>query len=205
MTPEQFLSLDVIKAKCGISGTDLDAQLGIYRDAAIGAIESRTRRNIVDRTEHGALRVKSPDRPQGLSFITFHVYDAKPITEAKNVLYRTAQDSPGFTLDGRLAIPANYWEVRADRVCVYNADSGGVQAWPDRDTSHHFAADLDVGIADGKAPAEFTAAALMLVREMHEGSPLDALPHSILDLVLADHVKPALTATDELLMQAGVE
>ena len=203
MTPEQFLPLAEIKTKCGITGADLDAQLITYRLAAIGVVETRTRRNIRDR-EGERIRALEPKGPRG--FITFFVYDAKPIEAAKIVRYRTLQDDPGFDRDGQLAIPDKFWEVRPDSVRAYNADSSGLQSWPERrDRSIPFEANLDVGIPDGEAPAEFKAAALMLVREMQEGSPLDALPHSILDLVLADHVKPALTAADETLYEAGIQ
>ena len=210
MTPEQFLSLAEIKVRCGISGADLDSQLTINRDAAIGVVESRTRRNIVDRE---AVKVRSPDRGDGRGFITFYVHDAKPITEATAVAYRTRQDDPGFARDGSLSIPASFWDVRADRVCVYNGrapsvdgtDPGGVSPWPERDMAVFFETAVNVGIPDGKAPQELKAAALMIVRELQEGSLLDNLPPNIVDLVLRDHVKPAFSATDELLTDAGVE
>ena len=210
MTPEQFLSLDEIKRKCGISGTDLDAQLGIYRDAAISTIQTRTRRNILDRN---GVKVRSPDRGDGRGFVTFYVRDAKAISETTDITYRTAQEDPGFERDGTLSIPAKHWEILSDRVRVYNGRAAsadgtlpaGVDSWPARDMSVFLETTLDVGIPNGQAPAEFQAAALMLVREMQEGSPMDALPHSILDVVLKDHVRPAFTATDELLTEAGVE
>ena len=203
MTPEQFLSLDEIKKRCGISGTELDAQLGINRAAAISVVESRTRRNILDRTD---VKVRSPDRGDGRGFITFYIYDAKPVTESTHVRYRTRQDSPGFDLDGSLDIDERNWDVRADRVRVYNGDAEGVVSnWPQRDTAVHFEAALDVGIPDGKAPPEFTAAVLMIVRELTEGTMLEKLDDNIVDLVLRDHVRPSITATDDLLADAGVE
>lgn len=204
MTPEQFLSLAEIKTRCGISGDDLDSQLTTFRDAAIGVVEARTRRSIVDRD---GVKVKSPDAGNGREFITFYIHDAKPITETTEVRYRSAQENPGFNLDGALAIPAANWDVRADRVCVYNGtgDGGAVDNWPARDQRVFFETTLDVGIPVGKAPAELVAAALMLVREMQEGSPLDALPHNIIDLILRDQVKPDITAADERLINAGVE
>ena len=209
MTPEQFQSLDQIKLRCGISGSDLDDQLATFRDAAIGAIQGRTRRNISDRAE---VPVKSPDRGEGKNYITFYIHDAKPITEAKAVTYRTKQDDPGFVRDGSLTIPAEYWQVMSDRVRVYNGHAAsadgttpaGVDVWPERDMSVHYQTALDVGIADGEAPAEFQAASLMLIRELQEGSAIDQLPPNIVDLVLRDHVRPALTAVDEMLADAGV-
>ena len=209
MTPEQFVSLDTIKTKCGIDGTALDAQLAVFRDTAIGTIENRTRRRIADQTD---VKVRSPDRGSGKSYVTFYIHDAKPITEAKDVTYRTVQEEPGFVRDGTLTIPAEYWEVLPDRVRVYNGHDAsadgttpaGVDPWPDRDMTVFLETSLDVGIAPGKSPAEFTAAALMLIRELQEGSLIDALPHNIVDLVLKDHAKPAFTATDETLADAGV-
>ena len=209
MTPEAFLSLDTIKTRCGIAGDALDAQLTAFRDAAIGTIENRTRRNIADQAD---VKVRSPDRGDGMSYITFYIHDAKPITEATPVTYRTNQDNPGFVRDGTLTIPAEHWEVLPDRVRVYNGrapsvdgtDPGGVDPWPDRDMSVFLEATLSVGIPAGKAPAEFTSAAMMLVRELQEGSLIDGLPHNIVDLVLKDHAKPAFTATDETLADAGV-
>lgn len=209
MTPEQFLSLDHIKTRCGISGADLDGQLTLFRDAAIGTIEGRTRRNITDRAD---LKVRSPDRGDGKDYITFYIFDAKPITEATAITYRTRQDDPGFNRDGTLTIPAEHWEVLPDRVRVYNGHAAsadgttpaGVDGWPERDMTVFYETALSVGIDNGKAPVEFQAAALMLVRELQEGSALDALPQSIVDLVLKDHVRPAFTATDEILADAGV-
>ena len=209
MTPEQFVSLDTIKTRCGISGDALDAQLAVFRDAAIGTIEGRTRRNIADRA---AVNVRSPDGGDGLGYITFYIHDAKPITEKTAVTYRTRQENPGFARDGTLTIPAEYWEVLPDRVRVYNGHDAsadgttpaGVDPWPERDRTVFLETTLAVGIPDGKAPAEFVAAAFMLIREQQEGSLLDALPHNIVDLVLKDHARPAFTATDELLAEAGV-
>ena len=204
MTPEQFLSLEQIKRRCGISGTDLDAQLGIFREAAINTIQTRTRRNILDRT---GVKVRSPDPGYGKEFITFYIYDSKPITETVNILYRTAQEDPGFNRDGTLAVPSKAWDVRGDRVCAYNAtgESGAVVNWPERDKRVFYEAEFDVGIPEGQAPAEFTAAALMLIRELQEGSAMDELPHNIVDLVLRDHVVPGFTATDDILTDAGVK
>ena len=204
MTPEQFLPLNEIKKKCGlpVGATDLDVQLGIYRDAAISKIESRTRRHIVD-VEN--LAVRSASRGDGMSFIVFHVHDAKAISSAKAITYRTDQTDPGFARDGTLAIPASLWDVRADSVCVYNGDSSGVQNWPRRDMKIPYEATFDVGIPEGNAPAEFQAAALMLVRELQEGSAMDSLPSGILDLILRDHVKPRLTAADAERADAGVD
>lgn len=209
MTPEEFVSLDTIKTRCGITGDALDAQLTVFRDTAIGTIENRTRRNIADRTD---VKVRSPDRGNGKSYITFYIHDAKPITDATAITYRTRQEEPGFVRDGTLTIPAEYWEVLPDRVRVFNGHDAsadgttpaGVDAWPDRDTTVFLETSLDVGIAAGKAPAEFVAAAMMLIRELQEGSLIDALPHNIVDLVLKDHAKPAFTATDETLADAGV-
>ena len=209
MTPEQFLSLDQIKTRCGISGTDLDAQLTLFREAAIGAIQSRTRRHITDRDD---VAVRSPDQGTGKNYITFYIYDAKPITEATAITYRTMQSDPGFNRDGTLTVPAEHWEVLADRVRVYNGHAAsadgttpaGVDGWPERDMSVFYETTLSVGIADGGAPAEFQAAALMLIRELQEGSAIDELPPNIVDLVLKDHVKPPFTATDEMLADAGV-
>lgn len=206
MTPEQFLSLDQIKLKCGISGDSLDGQLSIYRDAAIGTIEGRTRRNILDRD----VPVKSPNGGNGRGYITFYEYDIAAIADPVEITYRTRQETPGFIRDGTLTIPAKFWSVEADRVHVYNGrvDSGSgedaVDDWPDRDRSVFYQATLAVGIPAGKAPAEFGAAALMLVRELQEGSAIDALPANIVDLVLRDHVRPAFTAVDEVLADAGV-
>lgn len=207
MTPEQFLSLDQIKLKCGISGDSLDGQLSIFRDAAIGTIEGRTRRNIVDRD----VEAQSPDGGDGRNPITFYIYDAKPISDPLEVGYRTRQDIPGWVRDGTLTIPAKFWRVESDRVRVYNGrvDSGtgedAVENWPERDRAIFYQATFPVGIPDGKAPAEFEAAALMLVRELQEGSAIDALPANIVDLVLKDHVKPPFTATDEVLADAGIK
>lgn len=209
MTPEAFQSLAEIKTRCGISGSDLDAQLTTFRDAAIGAIEGRTRRHIVDAD---GVRVRSPDRGTGRDYITFYIHDAKPITEAMEITYRTVQTDPGFARDGTLTVPPEFTETLHDRVRVYNgvaASADGttpahVADWPERDMSVFFETALDVGIAPGKAPAEFQAAALMLVRELQEGSALDGLPHNIVDLVLKDHVRPPFTATDEMLYDAGV-
>ena len=203
MTREEFLTLAEVKVRCGISGTDLDGQLGTFLNSAIGVVESRTRRHILDRSD---VKVQSPDAGNGRDCITFYVYDAKPITAATTVRYREAQDNPGFNLDGSLSIDERNWDVRRDRVRVYNGDGNGVVSdWPARDKRVHFEATLDVGMASGTAPPEFTAAALMIVRELQEGSMLETLPHNIVDLVLEDHVKPALTATDGLLLDAGVE
>ena len=202
MTPEQFLSLDEIKARCGISGTDLDSQLQTFRSSAIGIVESRTRRHIVD----ADIPLLSPSAGIGRGFIEFFAYDIAAPDAAIDIRYRTAQEDPGFERDGTLSIPAAKWSVLKDRIRAYNAsgESGAVLDWPDRDTSVHYEATFSVGIPSGKAPAEFTAAALMIVREMQEGSLLDQLPPNILDIALQDHVKPALTATDELLLSAGV-
>ena len=208
MTPDQFLSLDEIKKRCGISGAELDTQLSTFRDAAIGAVESRTRRNITDRSD---VKVRSPDRGDGKQYVTFYVYDAKPVTAATAITYRSRQEDPGFARDGTLTVPAEYWEVLPDRVRVYNGraadpeNQARVEAWPERDLSVFLETTLDVGIPAGKAPGEFTAAALMLIRELQEGSLLDQLPHNIVDLVLRDHVRPAFSATDELLSEAGVQ
>ena len=208
MTPEQFQSLDHIKTRCGISGTDLDAQLALFRDAAIGSIQGRTRRNILDRE----MAVRSPDRGDAKNYITFYIHDAKPITEATAITYRTMQEDPGFQRDGTLTVPASFWEVLPDRVRVYNGHEAsadgttpaGVDGWPERDMSVFYETTLSVGIATGNAPAEFQAAALMLIRELQEGSAIDELPPNIVDLVLKDHVKPPFTATDEMLADAGV-
>ena len=206
MTPEQFLSLDQIKLKCGISGDSLDAQLATFRDAAIGTIEGRTRRNIADRD----IEAQSPDGGDGLAYITFYLYDAKPISDPLAISYRTRQDSPGWVRDGTLTIPAKFWSVERDRVRVYNGrvDDGtgedAVDSWPERDRAIFYQATFPVGIPDGEAPPEFEAAAIMLIRELQEGSALDALPPNIVDLVLKDHVKPPFTATDEVLADAGI-
>ena len=207
MTPEQFLSIAEIKTKCGISGDSLDGQLADFRDAAIAVIESRTDRHIVDAA---ALAVRSPDAPgSGKPPIEFSVFDAKPITAATAVTYRTRQDDPGFVRDGTLTIPAEFWHVEAARVRVYNGRAAaagvaaGVDPWPERDAAVLFEATLAVGIPDGKAPPEFKAAALMLVRELQEGSAMDALePHNIVDVVLRDHVTGALSAARERLLEA---
>ena len=206
MTPEQFLSLDQIKVRCGIDGTSLDAQLTTFRAAAIGAIESRTRRNITDRD----VKVRSPDGGDGKQYITFYIHDALAIEGDQTVTYRTRQDMPGFNRDGSLSIPAVHWNVEADRVQVFNgaADSNGeavVNDWPERDRKIFYETTLSVGIPEGKSPAEFEAAALMLIRELQEGSAIDQLPHSIVDLVLKDHVAPPFTATDEMLASAGID
>ena len=202
MTPEQFLSLDEIKRKCGISGTDLDGQLSIYREAAIGTIEKRTLRVVKDRP---AVEVQSPDNPVGKDYVTFYLYDALPIPETTDVAYRTKQDDPGFARDGTLSIPAAHWSVLKDRVRVYNGTADGVSPWPERDPSVPFAATLPAGIPAGQAPPEFQAAALMLIREQHEGSLMDKLPTSILDVLLRDHVKPRLTVATERLIEAGID
>ena len=207
MTPEQFLSIAEIKRVCGISGDDLDAQLGVYRDAAIGVIESRTSRNITDRA---ALAVLSPDAPgSGKPPIEFSVFDALPITATTEVSYRTRRDEPGFDRDGTLSIPAAHWEVRPDRVRVYNGRvvAGNappvVDPWPERDETILFQTTLPVGIPAGKAPAEFKAAGLMLVRELQEGSALDALdPHNIVEVVLKDHITAGISAATERLLTA---
>lgn len=206
MTPEQFLSLDQIKLKCGISGSSLDAQLTTFRAAAIGTIESRTRRNITDRS----VKVRSPDGGDGRRYISFYIYDAAPIEANQTITYRTRQSTPGFNRDGSLSIPAVHWNVEADRVQAFNGstDSNGevvVSEWPERDRTIFYETALSVGIPDGEAPAEFEAAALMLIRELQEGSAIDQLPHNIVDLVLRDHVKPQFTATDEMLAEAGIE
>ena len=207
MTPEQFLPLDEIKSVCGISGTGLDGQLATHRGAAIGVIESRTSRNLVDRD---ALAVLSPDAPgSGKVPITFSVFDARPITAATAVTYRTRQEDPGFVRDGTLSIPAEFWQVGPDSVRVYNGRgangdaAAGVDPWPDRDTSLLFRTELAVGIPAGEAPDEFKSAALMIVRELQEGSALDALePHNIVDLVLKDHVTAGISAARERLLEA---
>ena len=202
MTPEQFLSLADIKTRCGISGTDLDAQLQSFRASAIGVVESRTRRHIIDTT----LTLPSPSAAHGRDYIEFFSYDIHAPTEAVDVRYRTAQDNPGFERDGTLSIPAAKWEVLKDRARVYNASGpgGDVVNWPDRDTTVFLQATFEAGIPAGKSPPEFVSAVLMLVREMQEGSAMDQLPQNIVDLILQDHAKPDLTATDELLLSAGV-
>lgn len=206
MTPEEFLPLASIKTKCGISGTDLDDNLTTYRAAAIGTIESRTRRNILDRE----ISAMSPDSGGGkFAFITFYVHDAKPVTAPIEIRYRSKQEQPGFKRDAHVTVHQDLLEVVHDRVRAYNGAAGAdgtveVSAWPDRDATVFFEARFNVGIPAGEAPAEFEAAALMLVRELQEGSAMDALPHNIVDLVLKDHVRPAFTATDELLASAGV-
>ena len=206
MTPEQFLSIAEIKTRCGIAGDALDEQLAVFRDAAIGVVESRTSRHIVDRA---ALAVKSPDSPTGKEFITFGVYDALPITAAATVTYRTRQDDPGFVRDGSLEIPAEFWMVEHDRVRAYNGraasggNAAGVDVWPERDPRMLFETTLAVGIPAGQAPAEFKSAALMLVRELQEGSAMDSLePHNIVDAVLRDHVTGGLSAANERLFEA---
>ena len=204
MTPDQFLSIDQIKLKCGISGDSLDAQLGTFRDAAIGTIEGRTRRNITDRN----VKVRSPDGGDGMRPITFYIYDALDIEANQTVTYRTRQELPGFNRDGSLDIPAVHWRVEGDRVQVYNGGTNAegeavVNEWPERDRSIFYETTLAVGIPSGQAPAEFAAAALMLVRELQEGAAIDALPHSIVDLVLKDHVRPGFTAIDEAMADAG--
>ena len=206
MTPEQFLSLDQIKLKCGIDGATLDAQLSTFRDAAIGAIEGRTRRHITDKD----VKVRSPDGGDGRAYISFYIHDAADISADQTITYRTRQDVPGFDRDGSLTIPAVHWNVRRDRVQAFNGrtDANGVktvEAWPERDRSVFYETTLSVGIPEGEAPAEFEAAALMLVRELQEGSALDQLPHNIVDLVLKEHVQPQFTATDEMLFEAGVD
>ena len=203
MTRDEFLTLATVKARCGISGTDLDGQLGTFLNTAISVVESRTRRHIIDASD---VKVRSPDAGNGRDYLTFYIHDAKPITAATTVRYRTAQDNPGFDLDGSLSINERNWDVRGDCVRVYNGDENGVVTdWPARDKRVHFEATLDVGMASGTAPPEFEAAALMIVRELQEGSMLETLPHNIVDLVLQDHVKPSLTATDEILLDAGLE
>ena len=202
MTPERFLSLSDIKVRCGITDSDLDGQLQSFRASAIAVVESRTRRHIVD----AELTLRSPSAGLGRDFIEFYAYDIKPPTEAVNVRFRTPQDNPGFDRDGTATIAADKWEVLKDRARVYNAqgEGGNVLNWPERDKRVHFEATFDVGMADGKSPPEFVSAVLMLVREMQEGSAMDQLPPNIVDLILQDHAKPDLTATDELLLSAGV-
>ena len=96
-------------------------------------------------------------------------------------------------------------------VCVFNGRLAGsgdavVDDWPDADSAVPFEATIPVGIpsdsADGFLPAA-RSAALMLIREQHEGSALDSLPQSIVDLLLRDYVKPAFTAADEIRFEAG--
>ena len=212
MTPDRFISLAELKKKCGLppGATDLDVQMGIYRDTAIAKIESRTRRHIVDKS----VTIQSPSGGDGLDCIVFHVHDAKlpdPDPEGDRFLivkYRTDQATPGFQRDGELKIPIELCDFRKDRVLVFNGDSSGAKSWPARDTMIPYQADFNVGIpgddSSNESPPEFISACLMIVAELQAGSLMDSLPKGILDLILRDHVKPNLTAADEEMAEAGV-
>lgn len=214
MTPDQFLSLADIRKKCGLRSGDAeqDALLETYRAAAIAKIERTTRRNIRDRS----LIVRSPDRGGSNSYLRFFVYDARPIVNDITIRYRAANPQPGFALDGTISIPGKFWHVGNECVRVYNGrDTGAgtmVDNWPDSDSSVPYEVTLPVGIsapAAGESPTGFHAAAasaaLMLVREQQEGSALDSIPMGIVDLLLADYIKPAFTAADEIRFEAGIE
>ena len=203
MTPEQFLPLAKIKAKCGIptSNTDLDDLLMDYLKAAIARIESVTRRNILDRP---AVKILSPDPARQREFIRFFAYDIKPLGPVVTIRYKSAGD-PGFAREQTLTIPSKFTELRSNQICVYNATSDGVTEWPEHDPTVALEATLDLGMAVGAAPPEFAVCALTLIREMQEGTILDALPNNILDLLLKDHVKPPITEEDEIRIAAGIE
>ena len=193
MTYEEFLPISDMRKHCGITGSSRDALLMVYREAAAEKIEAITRRNIISRT----ITVQSPD-DYDMNTIRFDASDAQIPDLGLALKYRAVSRGQGFDLpdtypSAESTIASQYFRVTQYTVEVLPGPDDS--NFPEKYENTQYQMNIPVGMIASDCPPVFRVAGLFIVREMNDGSALDALPDGVVDNLLRDHVGPPLTLT----------
>ena len=173
-TLDDVLSLADLRRELRIRSTLNDALLERHRAAAIGHIEQRVDRSIVDRPSV-SVRAAAPGRDDEI--IIFKVLDAARFTgdaganpAALSVRYRAAGAARGPARDS--AIDAGGVALERDRVQAWPPPAG----WPAMREEVGVEVVVAVGMDAGDIRIEWGQAAVLIARELYEGNALDNLP-----------------------------
>ena len=168
-----------LRAYLGLSTASDDTRIGVHREAAVEFIEAHTARNIIDRTvEAEAVGGEFDD-------LMFYVADCKPVV-TQTVAYRREEDGPGFAKGASFSVPADRIRILSDTVTIRPTSDG----WPAKDSGTFYGADFETGMHSDEVPACIREATQMLVRELYEGSAMDAIPlGSMAAAILSPYMK----------------
>ena len=180
MTLDDVISLPAARSYVGIVSADDDDRITRHRAAAVALVEEYLRRHILDRdgleaegsrVADGALYFRCPDvvKPDSLT-----------------IRYRPAEAGAGAARTAAI-------EFNADQTTdLVDADSGGLRIWPQAEGWPQFytgrmplITGLAAGMPAAALPEPWQAAIELLIRELYEGSAMDAIPAgSVVDSLL---------------------
>ena len=177
-TLDDVATLASLRSYLGVVATADDARIAGHRLAAVSLIEDYTGRNVLTRTVPLVEADGRPDRD-----LTFYVADA--VAAGSHTLhYRPASAEPGFALTSSVDVPTAQVRVDEDRV-TFRPDADG---WPERQAGTFYAVDFAVGMAADAVPPPLSEVCNLIVRELYEGSALDAIPNgSIVSALLSPY------------------
>ena len=156
-----------------LSTSNDDGKLEGMRAAVIGTMESITRRNILDRS----VTAEAPGNSS--CDLVFNVADAR-VGPTQQLDYRRASDGPGFALSANVSVSNDQIKVTDDCVVMRPTADG----WPDREPGVPYTATFATGMLAADVPAQMQEAAKLMVREVYEGSAMEAVVYNGLFQVL---------------------
>ena len=178
-TLDDVTTIPELRGYLGLSTTSDDQRIGVHREAAVEFIEAHTARNILDRT------VEAEATGGQYDDLMFYVADCKTVV-TQTVAYRREADGPGFAKGASFSVEADRIRILADTVTIRPTSDG----WPAKCDGTFYGAEFEVGMGDDDIPPCIREATSMLVRELYEGSAMDAIPlGSMAASILSPHMK----------------
>ena len=162
-SPDSVATVAELRAYLGLTVTDDDAKIERHRAAAIDLIESYTRRNVLDR------EVSVEACGSAASDLVFYVADVQ-VSGSATVSYRADGAGPGFSTTASLTVPLDRVRVVPEKTTL-RPDADG---WPGREDGTFYSSTFSTGMTE--IPPAIQEATRLIVRELYEGSAMDAIP-----------------------------